>query len=218
MHTQDELRAGMNALATATEPLSAMTVLRQAKRHRSRRRLLVAASTAAAVVAVTGGATIAAPHVLDRNATTTDTPRPGVTSSAPAPAPSMARERRFAFGTEERTERGVFTTAIADRLTPDLAPESDMTVQRAPGQDTVPAKDDPFAGDTVRYLTVAGTRVQVDEYAVDGGTARQLSWSWGGAGYVLRADRGTTDEGVAFGTDDADLIWIIEQLMARNPK
>jgi hypothetical protein len=52
MRTPDDLKAAMNDLVRSTEPLPSATVLRAAKRYRTRRRLFAAGAVAVAVLAV----------------------------------------------------------------------------------------------------------------------------------------------------------------------
>lgn len=220
MHTQDELRAGMNALALATEPLPASAVLHDAKRYRTRRRLVAAAGTAVTVIAVAGGAVFAAPSLTGRDPSgpgVVTGASPAVTSGAPA-ASGMPRGQRFVFDKEYQSDSGVHTTLITDKLFPGLEPETELRADRVPGRSTAPTGEDEQASDAVRYLTVAGVRVRVDEFDVADGTRSQLTWSWKDTGYVLSASRGTTDDGVAYGATDDDLTWVIEQVMSRNPK
>lgn len=215
MHTQDDLRAGMNALATATEPLSATAVLHDARRYRTRRRLMAATGAAAAIVAVTAGVIVAGPSLLDRN-TPGPGPVAGVSTAATSPAPT--REQRFVFGKEYPSDRGAHTTLVTDTLFPGLEPETEIRVDRAPGQNTQPTGEDESTGDTVRHLTVDGVRVRVDEYDVADGKRSQLTWTWRDTGYVLTASRGLTDDAVPYGASDDDLIWLVQQVMNRHPK
>ncbi|BEL09176.1 hypothetical protein Q0Z83_073670 [Actinoplanes sichuanensis] len=228
MPTQDELRAVMNDLAAGIGPLPAADLLRRARRRRARIRL---AAMSGAMVAVAGILFLVVPGRTQPpvvppaiSLPSTDPSPPVVSPPATDPrasasaAAALARERRFVFGPETRTDTGIFTTVITDTATPP-GPErqspAESHLDRIPGETELPAVETADAPLNVWEFTAAGTTVRVIESEAGAGTRRELQWISGGALYLLRSEPAMTPRGVVYGPTEDDLEWLAERVLTR---
>ncbi len=211
MATTDDPRTALNDLPGGTESLSSPALLRDAERRRTRRRLLAGTGTAAAVLAVVALTSLFSWKAGGERVA----PVASAAVSASPSAPALTHAERFAFGPEQETERDVFTTVITDLKLPEgEVDEARLDLIRIPGESKIsPPSGD--AGDRIREITVAGTKVRVTEQTVDAGWDRQLEWIVGDTRYVLVADAYSTLAGTRYGPAEDDLRRLVERTLKR---
>ena len=143
---------------------------------------------------------------------------PSVAAVPVATSPTaLDRAERFQSEPEEESERGVFSTVIIDRqLPPGEDLEAEVTVHRIPGESKlVPTRAED--GNRVYTITVAGTKVEVEEYKANpAGYDRQLQWIVGHTWYVLQSGPYTTRKDVVYGPTLDDLRWIVERIIRKS--